>query len=1139
MAYTRPSAWGILPVPLLSQRGNEAYPREQELHGGFNREALLVPDHLDAVAVQVNLILGEAMLIALLWWDIGFQIWMRLLAMKEAPTLPVIRMMAYVLYLLDFAYRVSCSYQPIGDWSGSGSGSGSGSSLCRKLRESLPRASNGYKCLRGVTTTILCSVLIYSVIEAQTLGNWKMGYFIGVGVEVHIHFPVVPTLVSLYFLTLNLLFSSKRFAEWIYRRQIGVDNVTFRFQLDRWRRWEQSSSLGLDLGIASNPLDEEGHRVPIYAPPQTILPGESLSMLLPAARQEAKRQMPLFVRCSCCVDDRSAINLAGVQPARATRSTHFWVKGKRREQQAYSDFLTQREMMLDALPPCLVDVSRMPTQSTHIKKQRLCASCTALAFRLQYDFNDSWFSSWVRAWTSARNFRLYQHLPNSIQLAASAETCHLCAIFWQELSKEQQRQLLQYEAVLESTVDLDLQSQASRRICIAFDKEFGHLVVHFGGLGRPRRWVFPARGHDSGLASKQLRGLEAMSPIAVSASNTGNIRVPEISDTGSGPSVKIIRRWLELSKAPINPDWVPSRLVDVSALSTSTICIKHRRDISPHDRRYIALSHCWGPADIRTYNKSTKETFESTLPLNVMAKTFKDLFWLADQLGIRYVWIDALCILQDDKDDWERESSTMFQMYLSATLTVAAAASWSSTEGLFRTAQSPRKSHCLLYGQSNKSKTGDGGTFAWSMRDSADATRPDNNIRWSRWGSRAWTLQEQALSSRTVYFTDTDVVFEEKDVLNGETSGLMMDTTENSVYLDRWMRSREDAEGHEDDSVASRKPIDLQTEFLPTWWAWVSTYTHRSLTNPNDRTVAILGLAQYLSRLSHDDSKPRYLAGLWEQDLVKSLLWYVRLGADTHPLVTRAPTWSWLSVQGGIINDSVVLNGTTTGVEIEHVEEFQPRRPSALEDNGIPYISPTLAKGSFIQLRGRVTPLIRLDQAEQPAYYYNSRADLCVRDYPELLSDAALGALAIASEQRIGPRCYPLRLAGSDTGPCVGWYIPDTTDDLALPETLHCLRFTVKPSTAKGKEDFTQPWANRGLALRLTSDQDRLETSDGTTPTYERIGYFEMEWRSTGAYLPFDGHHFKDLKYNPRRVDPDIDPHSVFKDCEPRTLRIY
>jgi hypothetical protein len=238
--------------------------------------------------------------------------------------------------------------------------------------------------------------------------------------------------------------------------------------------------------------------------------------------------------------------------------------------------------------------------------------------------------------------------------------CHLCAVFWQDLSTEHQRQLLQYDAVLGSAVNLDLQLKASRCICIAFDKERGDLIPHFGGLKRPRRWAYPARGHSSDFTSKQLRGSEVGSPITVSAGNTGNLRVPEISETGSDISVEVIKWWVELSKAPINPDWIPSRLVDVSALSTGTICIKHREDVPLHDRRYLALSHCWWPADFRTCNKSTKERFESTIPLDEMAKTFTDLFWLANRLGISYVWIDALCILQDDKDDWKRESSTMY-----------------------------------------------------------------------------------------------------------------------------------------------------------------------------------------------------------------------------------------------------------------------------------------------------------------------------------------------------------------------------------------------------------------------------------------------------------------------------------------------
>ena len=282
-----------------------------------------------------------------------------------------------------------------------------------------------------------------------------------------------------------------------------------------------------------------------------------------------------------------------------------------------------------------------------------------------------------------------------------------------------------------------MQLRASRHICIAFDQDRGDLIAHFGDFSRPRRWVVPARGHDRELKRKRLCGQEARSPITISVGSTGNLLMPEISDTGSDVSIELIRQWLMLSKAPINPDWIPSRLVDVSSLSTNTVRIVHRQDVPEHDRRYIALSHCWGPADFRTYNKSTKERFEATISLNEMVKTFKDLFQLADQLGIRYVWIDALCILQDDKDDWDLESSTMFQVYLWATLTVVAAASWSSTEGLFRDAKTPRKSHCFLYGQRDEDKIGNSCTFAWSKRDSEDAKRPDNNIQWSRWGSRA------------------------------------------------------------------------------------------------------------------------------------------------------------------------------------------------------------------------------------------------------------------------------------------------------------------------------------------------------------------------------------------------------------------
>jgi len=105
---------------------------------------------------------------------------------------------------------------------------------------------------------------------------------------------------------------------------------------------------------------------------------------------------------------------------------------------------------------------------------------------------------------------------------------------------------------------------------------------------------------------------------------------------------------------------------------------------------------------------------------------------------------------------------------------------------------------------------------------------------------------------------------------------------------------------------------------------------------------------------------------------------------------------------------------------------------------------------------------------------------------------------------------------------------------------MHCLCFTVEPRDARSREDFAKPCATRGHALRLISDREVLFDDAGSAIlAYERVGYFELEWRSTGVYLPFDAHHFRDLKYHPRRVAPEIDPHDVFGDREAGTLRLY
>ncbi len=74
---------------------------------------------------------------------------------------------------------------------------------------------------------------------------------------------------------------------------------------------------------------------------------------------------------------------------------------------------------------------------------------------------------------------------------------------------------------------------------------------------------------------------------------------------------------------------------------------------------YAALSHCWGMAQPTCLNKDTVADLMKGVKTDTLPRSFRDAIWLAHELSIPYIWIDRLCILQDDPEDWARESADM------------------------------------------------------------------------------------------------------------------------------------------------------------------------------------------------------------------------------------------------------------------------------------------------------------------------------------------------------------------------------------------------------------------------------------------------------------------------------------------------
>ena len=100
--------------------------------------------------------------------------------------------------------------------------------------------------------------------------------------------------------------------------------------------------------------------------------------------------------------------------------------------------------------------------------------------------------------------------------------------------------------------------------------------------------------------------------------------------------------------------------------------------------QYIALSHCWGASNSFLTTRDTLESMHNGFLPDQAPATFRDAIALTRCLRIRYLWIDSLCIIQRDKEDWNRESSRMGDVYRNAYLMVAAANAADDAEGFFK-----------------------------------------------------------------------------------------------------------------------------------------------------------------------------------------------------------------------------------------------------------------------------------------------------------------------------------------------------------------------------------------------------------------------------------------------------------------------
>lgn len=311
-------------------------------------------------------------------------------------------------------------------------------------------------------------------------------------------------------------------------------------------------------------------------------------------------------------------------------------------------------------------------------------------------------------------------------------------------------------------------------------------------------------------------------------------------------------------------------------------------------RKYFALSHCWGTSQIITTNTSNLHTHLKDIPFAELSKTFQEAVLTTRSLSYRYLWIDSLCIIQGDRDDWEKEAAQMCDVYHNATMTIAAAHALGGAMGCFYETDNLLRLPVVVTLNLGKGIAPQSAAFQdWDRRQLIEIRDYEGPPLFER----AWALQEQLLSTRSLNF-DGPMLRWNCLQDEGSTQSLTNDESATAPFYEA-IRT----------AFIGQRDFFANPDSTRNWYDAVQEYTHRGMTVALDRLVALAGIANAIARTTEFE----YLSGLWTGNLHEGLLWYiahadvqattsaVRITNTTrhHSIrhqVPLAPSWSWASV---------------------------------------------------------------------------------------------------------------------------------------------------------------------------------------------------------------------------------------------------
>lgn len=353
---------------------------------------------------------------------------------------------------------------------------------------------------------------------------------------------------------------------------------------------------------------------------------------------------------------------------------------------------------------------------------------------------------------------------------------------------------------------------------------------------------------------------------------------------------------------------LPDRVIDCLDTSNPKIILTH----GEMSGTYVTLSYVWGgPQPMLTTKNVALYTTEG-LAMGEFPQSIRDAVTVTHKIGQRYLWIDALCILQDSRADKTTQLGKMHTIYKNSYLTINASLASSTYEGFLHQPRPQREPRATIPSplpsdynsksnpNSNSNKTKISTAFiAYSI---PTVTEGPSKTYWDElepitW--RGWCYQEKVLPARSLlYASDTLKYYCQTETVNIGQALCEASTGMRLPY------------GTYHSPNPELKNTTAYDTLRKSWLAALFQYTLRSISVPTDRLPAFAAVAEQFGILitqpqfqppfpfsSPPSSNNNYLAGLWRPTLLLDLLWGVE-SKQSRPEPYRAPSWSWASVDG-------------------------------------------------------------------------------------------------------------------------------------------------------------------------------------------------------------------------------------------------